>query len=277
MEPENPSPPPSSAENSPKTSPFPSSDEAESEIEFIRIATTAKARYEASKPPEPKPIAPKVHGPTPEQLREAEEYAAELKRREEDNRRYQAAQRARDLWRVAKVPVLFEDARLDRLGDIEPNHREAADKLAAMADFGGMYALVGVRGAGKTHLACALVHEFCRLGKSAVYHRTMDIFLDIKRTFDKGNGSQADVVERYAKPKLLVLDEIQVRSDTEWEDVILTDLIDRRYAAMKSTLMIANLTPKDFCQRIGSSVTSRLTETGGIIVCDWPSFRKPAA
>ena len=85
------------------------------------------------------------------------------------------------------------------------------------------------------------------------------------------------MVETLRGVDLLVLDEIQVRSDTEWENSVLTDLIDSRYAAVRSTLLIANLERSALAASLGDSVASRLEETGTIIPCDWPSFRRSGA
>lgn len=42
---------------------------------------------------------------------------------------------------------------------------------------------------------------------------------------------------------------------------------------MKDTIPIANLKEEEFLKSIGQSAESRLREVGGVIVCDWPSFR----
>ena len=51
-------------------------------------------------------------------------------------------------------------------------------------------------------------------------------------------------------------------------------MIYKRYGAMKDTILISNQTPDVFQKAIGSSILSRLQETGAIIQCDWPSFRE---
>jgi DNA replication protein DnaC len=137
----------------------------------------------------------------------------------------------------------------------------------------GMLALVGLRGCGKTWMGAALIRDFCRVGKRARYARAMDIFRSIKATFGKRGESETDVVDELARPDLLVVDEIQVRSESDWENDVLIDLIDARYAALKSTVVIGNLAPGALVKNIGESITSRLQECGGIIVCNWPSYR----
>ena len=106
-----------------------------------------------------------------------------------------------------------------------------------------------------------------------MYARTVELFMDIKTAYDPEGPTEASVLRRYALPALLVLDEAQERGDTDWENRMLTYLIDRRYGEMKDTLLVSNLKADDFRSAIGLSIYSRLVETGGIVVCDWPSFR----
>jgi DNA replication protein DnaC len=67
---------------------------------------------------------------------------------------------------------------------------------------------------------------------------------------------------------------MQERGETPWEDRLLTHLIDRRYASEKDTLLITNQSKESFIQSIGPSAASRIVEVGGIVTCDWPSYRK---
>ena len=73
-----------------------------------------------------------------------------------------------------------------------------------------------------------------------------------------------------------MLDELQERGETPWEDRLLTHVIDRRYAAEKDTLLITNHSKEKFLESIGESVASRLVETGGIVNCSWASYRVKA-
>jgi len=55
---------------------------------------------------------------------------------------------------------------------------------------------------------------------------------------------------------------------------MLTALIDYRYSQMRDTVIISNLKREAFTASMGASVVSRMIEAGGIIECNWPSFRK---
>lgn len=141
---------------------------------------------------------------------------------------------------------------------------------------GCLLALIGDRGNGKTQMAVELIRQACKNGGSGRYVTAMDVFLEIKATYrDKAEESERDVINRFASPGILVIDEIHERGETEWEDRLLTHIIDKRYQNERDTLVIANLKESEFTKSMGPSIVSRLIETGGIVHCEWPSYRKP--
>lgn len=108
-----------------------------------------------------------------------------------------------------------------------------------------------------------------------IYTTAMGLFLDIRSTYGRGSGSEKEIIERLCVPQLLVIDEIQERSNTDWENRILTHIIDQRYAALRDTIIIGNLTTETLSSTLGASFTDRLYECGLIVECKWRSFRKP--
>ena len=154
---------------------------------------------------------------------------------------------------------------------------ETAWKYVSRKD-GAIIALVGPRGTGKTQMATELSKRICSLwldkGFQSIskYYRLMDFFIALKDSYG-GRTTQEDAIIPFARPRLLVLDEVQVRGDTAWEDNALTYLLDRRYGDRRSSILISNQSVPDFVKSIGDSIASRLEESGAIIVCDWDSFR----
>jgi DNA replication protein DnaC len=134
---------------------------------------------------------------------------------------------------------------------------------------GFLCALVGTRGAYKTQLAVELLRLVCWRGKPGLYRRVMEFFVDLKSSYNGGDETEAAVLARYAAPALLVLDEAHERGGTTWESSMLNLLIDKRYAAMKDTVLIANLTRAELPGALGPSIMRRLDDTGGIVECAW--------
>jgi DNA replication protein DnaC len=102
----------------------------------------------------------------------------------------------------------------------------------------------------------------------------MGIFLRIRDAYAKRTSeTEGSIVDELSKCRLLVIDEIQERSSSEWEDRIITHIIDRRYGATLPTIIIGNLTPEFMEKNLGESIVSRVSETGGIIEMTGKSHR----
>lgn len=159
---------------------------------------------------------------------------------------------------------------LDRAGPWGERERS----LCAMLGRGFLVALIGIRGNGKTQLGAELIRYVTSTAKPARYASATEFFMDVKASYrDTAAQAEREVVEGYRKPSLLVLDEAGQRAETEWENRLLFELINKRYADMRDTLLIANQSESEFLTSIGPSLASRMHESGGIIQCDWPSFR----
>lgn len=173
------------------------------------------------------------------------------------------------LLRAAHLPERHKETKVDAV----PGWTDALDKLTGKMGTGFLCALTGPRGTGKTQLAVRLIKAFClQEQKSAAYFKTVELFMDVRETYN-GERSEKKAIEKYVHPSLLVLDEAHERGETAFEDRLLTYVIDKRYDAMKDTVLISNMTKDDFLASVGSSISSRIQEAGGIIVCDWASFR----
>lgn len=145
-------------------------------------------------------------------------------------------------------------------------------KIMQKCEDGGIVALIGPRGTGKTRFAAEAMRNYSP--DRGAYTTAMGLFLRIRASFGKASKeSEDDIVSEMAKTQLLILDEVQERGNSAWEDRILTHILDRRYGAMAPTIVIANLTEAALVDCLGDSIISRLTETGGILEIDGPSHR----
>jgi DNA replication protein DnaC len=148
------------------------------------------------------------------------------------------------------------------------------EKVTSMIGSGFLLALIGNRGSGKTQIAVEAMFEATARGLSSRYMTATEFFLAVKSTFSKDSEeNEEECISRLAKVKFLVLDEIAKRGETDWENRLLFELIDRRYRNMKDTLIIGNQNPQEFQTAIGPSLADRMNESGGIIECNWSSFR----
>lgn len=161
-----------------------------------------------------------------------------------------------------------------RSWDVRRRYQECTRKLARLLDAPAMVALLGRRGPGKTHMACALVNAFRSRERHALYLDAMDYFIELQETYDDhARRSQSAVEKKYLAPELLVLDAMEERADTAWNDRMLVRLIDKRYKAELSTVLISNEEVPAFNARVGPSIADRIRDDGGRIECAWPSLR----
>ena len=146
-------------------------------------------------------------------------------------------------------------------------------KARKIISAGATLSLIGGRGTGKTRLAI----EVCRRldAKGTRYLSAMDVFLRLQACYRKdANETELAVLQELSKVRLLIIDEVQERGNTEWEDRVLTHLIDKRYGAMLPTVLIANLKPAELRDRLGASIMDRMHEGGGMLEIAGDSHRR---
>lgn len=210
------------------------------------------------------------------QLSDAE--IAERQRKAEEQRRLAQMLDARQ---CRNLPPGYGKANLDDLAalplDAQEPYSRALDRLnrivARDRDKPFIAALIGVIGAGKTHMAAALINKFASLGRTARYTTAMDYILAIRSTYGK-DTEQSQIENAHIHPELLVIDEMQVRGETAHEDLLLIRLIDKRYQHNRATLLISNhLTKQEFAERVDARIMDRMNTAGGVCVVSWPSIR----
>lgn len=155
---------------------------------------------------------------------------------------------------------------------------------------GGLVAMVGKRGPGKTQMAAEIarggrwpVDKGEHVGgfsgatvyrKTALYRRAMDIFLDLRdASKNHVKSSEKEVLAKLESVGLLVIDEFQERGESEWENRMMKNLFDKRYAGNRPTIVIANLTRKELFDSLGNSIVDRARENGKSIEFNWGSYR----
>jgi ABC-type protease/lipase transport system fused ATPase/permease subunit len=98
-----------------------------------------------------------------------------------------------ETWQRSGVPERHSDLELiSRLINTpEGKWGEVLVKLQAMLPTGFLCAVLGKRGTGKTQLAVCLMAIACRKDMSIRYVKAMDLFRDIKATYDGDSARRA--------------------------------------------------------------------------------------
>ena len=136
--------------------------------------------------------------------------------------------------------------------------------------------LYGPPGVGKTHLLCGAVSHAARLRIGVGYSVWSDVLDRHKATFGKRDSDDQNLIDKLKTVPLLALDEIGVRSGSEFDQALLFDLIDTRYRNQRATLIATNLTA-DALDSIGERTADRLREMNIGVSIPGESKRQTAA
>lgn len=213
---------------------------------------------------------------------EAERIAAEAAELEAKALAARAAERERAIGE-AGIPQRFRARCFDNfLADTEEKRHAltvARDFAEAFADErrGAGLIFAGLPGTGKTHLAAAIMQAL--IDRHSVQYLTcMGLIRAVRDTWRKDSERTERALIRMLGEEvdLLVLDEIGATYGTDGEQTILFDVLDKRYAAMKSTILLTNQNKVGFKGFVGDRVFDRLVETSRWVAFDWPSHRAAA-
>lgn len=146
---------------------------------------------------------------------------------------------------------------------------------ASVCNGGVILAFIGGRGTGKTLLATAAGWHVCERGFGARYWRAAFLSDNIKRGWDdQATSAERETLHKAQRTRLLVVDEIGERNETEWERRNLTNIVCQRHDYGLDTILISNHTPDEFAESVGDSITDRIAQGGGIFEFAWLSFRR---
>ena len=138
--------------------------------------------------------------------------------------------------------------------------------------------LIGNTGAGKSHLAVAMLKELLvhystpRSVFNACFVTVPELLMEIRDAYRDG-GSEEAVVNKYARYPYLVLDDIGAEKSSPWSVATLYILIDRRCREMLPTVYTTNLTFPEIEAYLGPRIASRMS-TARIITLELPDYRR---
>lgn len=133
----------------------------------------------------------------------------------------------------------------------------------------------GTTGTGKNMLSAIIGQEIIKTGHSFLHTSAMKLVRKFKDSWKDRNTKEEDLVAFYVGPDLLVIDEVGVQFGSATEQLYLTEIINDRYEARKSTILLSNLTVKQIGDAIGERAVERFYEDGSkVLVFNWQSYRK---
>ena len=214
----------------------------------------------------------------------------ERNRREEERER--AAREAQELSRYremiaqANIPPKWRETTFDSSNpELNPRAFKIAKRYAEKfnADSPSLVFYSSGNGTGKTHLAACIANYVLHQKRLPVlFKKARDLMLDIRRTFsDRGDMTEADILDRVLSVQLLVLDDVGVDPTSQWLQATYWTVFDRR---LEWQLPVVITTNKPFeapegevslGDRIGEGAVSRLVELcqGNVIDVFGPDLR----
>lgn len=215
---------------------------------------------------EPRPVGQVLEG----MKFEKNPYGAEREREIQDFEERQHMMKVNELRVAAQVPKRHMQTKVNEQTAWGEKFCELQERLGK----GFLIALVGTRGNGKTQLGVELIRVATFDLRKSLFTSAVQFFIEIKSSYRKdAEKTEHEVIRKFSRPSLLVIDEFGKRGESEWENTMLFEVINNRYNAMLDTVLIDNRTKAEFIARIGPSLASRMEETGGIVECNWESFR----
>jgi len=192
---------------------------------------------------------------------------------------------------TSTIPVSVEGIlRRSRIPELHLQHQHAwgehAKYDAAMTHLSSaisrekLCVLIGGRGTGKTQMVALYARRLAELWSGMQAEDTPIVYRTAKEMLAEiriGINETGQMPDRFVKARLLIVDEIQVRSETEDQRDNLTLLIDKRYGAMKATVLIGNLKQDELQAALGASICDRVRDGGCVIPFTWQSFRGVAS
>lgn len=159
----------------------------------------------------------------------------------------------------------------DKTPELVKARKLAHQRVRLQAEKGyGFIVMLGKVGTGKTHLASAVAMKF----SNSIFVTQADMIGQLRNTYSN-NLSQDELVAKYRKPKVLVIDELS--NEVKGVDIaaFLYRIISYRHDNALLTIITSNETFEDVKEILGPKLVDRIKESCVQANFTWDSARKP--
>ncbi len=138
----------------------------------------------------------------------------------------------------------------------------------------GNLLFVGNTGVGKSHLACAVVHELLTKGYSALFITVPRLLTKMKATWSKNDQSgltEADILEMISTVDLLVLDDLGAEAVNDKDTTRIFEILESRQN--KTNIITTNVTSSKFKELFGVRLYSRMMHNTFVVRINGEDYR----
>jgi DNA replication protein DnaC len=188
------------------------------------------------------------------------------------------AERSAALMAAATIPKKYLD---QKFVATTPEQKTVRHTTRLFRDFilgepaWGALILSGTTGTGKTLLACDLAQSLIKNAVRSIRYITANgMISEVQASYSSETKSKEGEILRFVQYDVLILDEIDAKPDREDSNLILTEVVNRRYNEQKPVIAISNQPLADLAKFVGDRVHSRLHENAFICAFTWGDARK---
>jgi DNA replication protein DnaC len=140
-------------------------------------------------------------------------------------------------------------------------------------DYKPFLVVMGNPGTGKTYLSASILNLLFERKEDVFYTTHRRFIEEIHRAIESGK-TQHSVVEKFADKKFLILDDLGSATCSDWQQEMILELIDRRYADKSKTLITTNLNNNDLKEVLGERTASRILDQRNALVNCWTTDKR---
>lgn len=151
---------------------------------------------------------------------------------------------------------------------------EFVDNFKSHYDCGDSMIFSGMPGTGKSHLSVGIAQALAFRNWNVRYVNALEAIREVRGTWRRDSEkTEQSVLDYFGAVALLVIDEVGMQYGTEGEQVILFDIINRRYEDQLPTIIATNQGKDGLKAYLGDRTFDRLREGGKWVAFDWQSYR----
>jgi DNA replication protein DnaC len=142
--------------------------------------------------------------------------------------------------------------------------------------------LFGKIGTGKTVKAAFMMLQEIKNnyvnrnnGQICIFISVPELLFQFKNSYNhQSKETEIEILDKYSKADLLVLDDFGTEKTTDWSFQMLYILINRRYENIKKTIFTSNLSLEQLAEKLGDDrISSRIQSMCDIIKFDGIDYR----